>query len=1003
MSAGAEQRVGAPVEFEILLLGPVALRVSGELQPLGSPKERLMLAALAVAPGQAVSHDTLIHRIWDDSPPGKPRASLHVYATRLRRLLRDEDRDSPDPLPKQQHAYTLEAPLGHVDAHRYQQMAAHARALSDSGDDAGALTVLQEAESLWRGEPLAGLPGLWADGIRTHLLHKRLSATLTRVEIELRLGRYADLVADLAALWEQHPTDETVAAHLMTANYGCGRQSDALRVYDVVRHRLSEELGTDPGEALTRHYRLILQHAPVHELLPRPDSPAGGPHTLPRHGELVGRQAELRELQEPAESGSVITLQSVSGMGGVGKTLLALHLADRLAPRYPDGQVHLDLRAHAQDRQPLDPREALTVLLKIFDVPGAAIPDDLESLSALWRSLLSTRRAVIILDDVAGPEQVRPLLPGASPSLMVITSRRRLVGLAGVRSVVLDVLPKAEAVAMFRSIAGGPRTQDSGEVEEVVRLCGNLPLALQLTAGRLLSRPSWDMSHLIGRLSRDSGRLCEIRDGFQEIGRTFAMSYESLSSGQQHVFRLLSLHLGPDFDVHASAALTGLPLADMERMLEVLLDSYLLTEPAPDRYRFHDLLREFARDITLLEDSEEIREEALQRLIGFYVHASDTADRQVYARRPRIPLNQPDRPPAPHRLPALGDARTARKWFAQEYAALASAEHHSRSRGRPREAASLAHALAGFLEEEGHWKEAQVMHTAAAAHWAGTGEQRAEAYALIDLGNAWSLAADYEQALAAGRRARTTALAAGDAAAELEACHLLGVVHWNLGLHQEAVHMQEQTLRRRLTAKDAWQIARARNNLAITHIFLGNHSVAMPLLLDAISGFRESGDILRESKTLNNLSDLYQEMGDKETARQLLTTSLKLSAESNFKQDLASAQVNLANTMEIPAEFPDALGLYREALHTFRRLGDRRNVSITLHRMGIAFEAAGDDVGAVAYHRQALDIARAIGATHEEVQSTRHLGAAELRLGIADSGTLHLKAAAALGERPGAA
>ncbi|MFB7912790.1 BTAD domain-containing putative transcriptional regulator [Streptomyces sp. NPDC056061] len=986
------------MEFEIVLLGPVELRVNGHGEALGTPKARTMAAALAVDAGRPLSIDTLIHRLWDDNPPGKPRASLHAYATRIRQRLRGPEGDGPDPLPQQAHSYTLAIDPEQVDSHRFQRLCTEARALSDNGDDTGALALFHRAERLWRGDPLTGLTGLWAESVRANLREKHLAATLARADIELRLGHYAELVPDLSTLFEQHPTDETVARQLMVATYGCGRLADALRTYDIVRRRLSEHLGSDPGEELTRLYRRILDRAPLSALLSGPESARVVPVTLPSHGDLVGREEEMRALEAAPRTGAVIALQTITGMGGVGKTHVALHAARRLADRYPDGQIHIDLGAHAQGRRPLSPESALTTLLRAFGVSAGELPDDLDELVSHWRTLLSTRRAVIVLDDAADADQVRPLLPGSSASLIIITSRHRLAGLPGVRSLFLDVMPEDDAGRLFRRLAGEERTPDAADVARIVHLCGYLPLAVEIAAGRLVSRPSWTTSHLIKKLSRAPGRLDEIRDGYREIAGVFDMSYATLSPDQRTAFRMLGRHLGHDFDLYAASALTSLPLDSAERVLEALLDAHLVQEPSPDRYRFHDLIGEFARTLDSGGKQEEDHRLAVERLIDFYVRAAERADEMIH------PDHSPGKtPPAPaFPLPEWPDAAAATGWLSQELTALLAAEQYARTRGHAHLAARLARALARFLDKAGYWAAARDMHEPAARYWLEAGDRQAAVRALIDLGTTLTRSGDYEPSLAAGHSALEVADALDDPEAEAEARHLLGVVHWHLGNHEAALSFQTQALERRLKVGDDLQLSKTRNNMGITHLFLKNYAAALECFASALSGFRRAGDVQEELKALNNMADLHSITGDQESSRRLLDKVLGSPHAAANPLTRATSQVNLANTMKMPEELNEALSLYRDALLTLHRLGDRRNSSITLHHMGLAFEAAGDDDRAAAHHEHALELATGIGAAHDRLQALCRLGATERRLGRTRAAIGHLEEAVDLADRIGA-
>lgn len=952
-----------------------------------------MIAALAVDIGRPVALDTLVHRLWDDAPPAKPRASLHSYATRIRRRLHAADGSELGRLVQQAHTYTLVMRPEQVDSLLFQQLSTQARALSDSGDDGRALSLLRQADALWRGDPLSGLTGLWAEGVRANLVEKRLAATLTRTDIELRLGHHAALIPDLATLFERYPTDETVAGQLMVASYGCGRMADALRTYDMVRHRLSEQFGSDPGEALTQLYRHILNRAPLSELLSRPEPAQATPHSLPSHGDLVGRERELLAMRVPPEGGTVIALQTISGMAGVGKTHLAVHAAQALGHHYPDGQIYLDLGAHSPGRRPLRAQSALLALLKIFGIPVNRLPDTLAELVSLWRTLVSTRRALIVLDDAVDEEQIRPLLPGPSASLVIITSRRRLTGLPGVRSLFLDVLPTNDASRLFRQLAGEGRTHDSGEVAEIVRLCGHLPLAVEIAAGRLVSRPSWTTAHLIEKLSREHGRLGEIRDGYREITGVFEMSYNTLPADQRIAFRKLSRHLGQDFGPHAAAVLTGRRLDSVERILDALLDAHLIQEPVPERYRFHDLVGEYARTLdSANEDRTKDQDDAILRVIDFYAEAAEQADLMIFPRRQR---REPLRPPA-YSLPEWPDAASARAWLAHELAALITAERHARTHGHARAAARLAHALAGFLDETGDWTEARHMHEPAAQYWHGIGDRRAEALALIDLGTALSRASRYEPAFAAARSAVEVADTLHDPAMEAEARHLLGIIHWHCGRLDHALATQYHALERRMRTGDPFQLARARNNIGITHLFLGNHAESLEYFESALSDFRREREPQDELRVLNNLSDLYSQTGDQESARRLLRKVLANPGISESPLTRATSQVNLANTMNAGQELDEALRLYQDALRTFNRIGDRRSASGTLHRMGITFETVGDDHRAATHHARSLDLATDIGAAHERMLALRSLGTTEGRLGLGASAAERLTEALAV-------
>ncbi|NUS17710.1 MAG: tetratricopeptide repeat protein [Streptomyces sp.] len=979
------------MDIDIRVLGPVELRVGGQLRMHGAAKALHLLAALALDAGRPVPLDTLAGRIWDDSPPAKPRASLHSYAARIRHHLGQER------VTQSAHAYLLDVAPDAVDQHRFRRCTAQARSLAASGNDAQALGLLREAESLWHGVPLTGFTGLWSAQARRRLMEQQLEARVLRAEIMLRAGRYADTLTDLTALSEQHPEDETVAALFMTAAYGSGRQSQALRAYESLRRRLRDH-GADPGQALARVHRGILRQAPADSLLGRrpPGGAALAPDNLPAHsGVLLGRADELRALRTPP-AGAAGPF-SITGMPGVGKTELALHAARMLAGNYPSAQLYLNLQGHS-GRTPLSPQAALTTLLRHLGVPTGDIPHDIDELSALWRTVLGARRAVVVLDDAAGSEQVRPLLPGTTASLVIVTSRRRLAGLSGVRHTTLDVLSPADAEALLTTLVEGAGGHDPAEVAALARLCAYLPMALDLIAARLRSHPTWSAAHLVGRLTRGEGRLAEMRDGQVEISDFFAYSYDALPAAHQRVFRLLGLHFGPTFCTPAAAALAGLPTAETERVLDALLDAHLIREPAPERYDMHDLLAAYARSRAEEEPAAE-REAALARLAAFYVHAMAAAHRLLFPRQPRLDL-APEEPAGA--LPAWAGEAQAREWLHLEFEALTAAELHLRGHGDGRRAACLAHYASEYLEGDERWAEAEDMHAHAAEWWRRAGEPSAEAHALVALAAAQSHTGRYEAAGRTAERALTAAVAVGDRAAEAQALRVLGLLHWDLGRLRESLVLQQRALDIREELGDTWYIARYRNNVGIGLLHLGDHAAAMQCFREALAGFVATKDWRGEAQALNNLGEGHSRMGEPELAQTAWRRAVDLFHRVNSRAEEEVARLNLALTMPVPEQLGTALDMAREALAVFREIGSRRPEAVALNTIGTLFRRALQDDESAAHHTAALALARSLGTAHEEMEALRGLGEAELHSGRTESASGHLSAALLLAREIGA-
>ncbi|WP_406147732.1 AfsR/SARP family transcriptional regulator [Streptomyces sp. NBC_01012] len=1019
------------MEFQIL--GPVGLRLNGHWLKLGSDKERVLLAALALDAGRPVAISELMDRLWDGDPPARARENAHTYISRIRRRLREAGTGPGAPaVVGRAHTYTLRTRRDSVDRQRFQHFV-DAAFTTDS--DVRTVELLSRAEELWQGEALAGLPGLWAATVRRTLAETRLSAGTSRIAAGLRLGRFTEQVGELAALVERYPGDETLLGQLMLAYYGSGRYADALRVHQRARHSLMAEYGALPGTELNLIHQGVLARVPARELAhgggarrasgalvaaaagsrplstpeatelvgPTPTEVPPPRRNLPHHPSLVGRRSELRALtslmgESGTHGGAAVTVEAISGMAGSGKTALAVATARLLAERYPDGQLYIDLRGHSPTQEPLTARAALATLLRLLGASAFSIPAELEGRTALWRTMLAERRVVIVLDDATGPEQVGPLLPSGSPSLTIIASRRHLTGIPQAVSVPLDVLPKDDAITLFRGFAGEERTRDIAETTRIVRLCGYLPLAIELVAHRFRARTSWTLSVLAERLARSPRRLTEIRSAGQEqeMARAFALSYRTLTTQQQRAFRCLGLHPGPDFTADAAAALLGLPRDTTERLLEGLVAAHLLREPVPDRYRYHDLLREYAHDLSSSEDGEVEGRQALARLTDFYATTADLADRMAYPRRVRVDSS------APHTLtplPPLRDSAAARSWLATERVNLLAVEGHARRNGAPGTAARLARALTGFLHAECYWQDVKTLLEHAIAHWDGNDDAPALCLALIDLCAADASIGNYSEAAVTGERALELARTLGDGPAEAEALRVLGTLNWHLGEHRKALVLLQKSLAIKSLSGDIWDKARSRNNIAITLLFLGEHRRALAHFQDALSGFRESGDQIASAQTLNNVGKLQMQAGKLMSARHSFEESLSFLEVDGSRYDLATARRNLAEVLTESGELSAALTILDEALAVFRSLRDRKSQAETLVGIGEAYWRLGRVEKSRRHLLEALKIAQDIGAAHHEAQALRRLGRADFTDGHLTVATDRLRAAVAVAAR----
>ncbi|TCO59419.1 AfsR/SARP family transcriptional regulator [Actinocrispum wychmicini] len=613
--------------IEFRLLGEIEARVAGQPIVIGFAQLRCVLAVLLVEANHTVSVDQLLDRVWGPRrEPRRPRDAVQHRIALLRKALTAVPGVT---ITTHTTGYRLVVDPETVDLHRFESLVAQARA---SRADELTATLFTQALGLWRGEPLADLPDTtWTTSVRAALSQRRHAAQLDLGDAQLRLGQHAALLADLTNNPDRHPLDERLAGQYVLALYRSGRQAEALSHYQTLRHRLADELGTDPSPPLQRLYQQIL-HADPTVAAPASirQTPKAAPEAaVPRNdllgevADFTGRAAELRDLRSalPADgtTATAVTIFAIDGMAGIGKTTLALRVAHLLKDRYPDAQLFIDLHAHTTSRDTLDPATALASLLHAIGVPAEHVPETLEDRAARWRAESAHRNVLVVLDNAASAAHVRPLLPGTAGSLILVTSRRRLVDLDVTHTLSLDLLPPDDAITLLARVIGHQRSAaEPAAVADVARLCGYLPLALRVAAARLRARPTWSVGYMAERLRDESRRLAELASGDRSVAAAFAASYQQLTPPLRRLFRLLGLIPGPHWDTPLAAALADTSLAGTESSLEQLLDVHLLLQPAPGRYQFHDLLRRHARTAAQREESAADRQAALNRILEYY-------------------------------------------------------------------------------------------------------------------------------------------------------------------------------------------------------------------------------------------------------------------------------------------------------------------------------------------------------------------------------------------------
>lgn len=628
------------VRMEYRVLGPVEVRHSGRTVDLGGGKQRALLAVLLMHAGQVVSVDRLLDVLWDGRPPSTAVTQLQGLVSRLRRTLAVDDGD-PTRLLTRPPGYVLEVAPGEVDLHDFEQLVDAAHQQMATGEMGAAADRLRAALSLWRGPPLGGVDIAELVEVEVPRLQEhRLSALEDRIEADLAVGRHAELIAEVRALVAAHPFRERLRGQLMIALYRAGRRAEALAAYRQGGAVLAEELGLDPGAELRRLEQMILTADSSLDLAVAPEAAEGAPTSVigpaqlpPDITDFAGREKQVAQVCDllagkPAQRPPAVVV-AIAGQAGVGKTTLAVHVAHRIRDRFPDGQLYVNLRGNECRR--LDPGDVLARFLRALGVDGAAIPETTEERSHLFRSRLDGLRVLLVLDNAASEAQVRPLLPAGRSCAVLVTSRSRPAGLEGIRLVDLDVFDAEQAVALMSRLAGRDRvTAEAQAAEQILRLCGYLPLAVRVAGARLAIRPHWSLRRLADVLADEHRRLDELRVGDLDVRASLALSYAGLDDQARRGLRLLGMLDVPDFTSWAAAALLDTSQQRAEVLVDALADAQLLDVVGEDatgqfRYRFHDLARVYARERAEAEDTVAQRRAALARLLGAWLTLMDQA------------------------------------------------------------------------------------------------------------------------------------------------------------------------------------------------------------------------------------------------------------------------------------------------------------------------------------------------------------------------------------------
>ncbi|MCX4627097.1 BTAD domain-containing putative transcriptional regulator [Streptomyces sp. NBC_01443] len=877
--------------IEFRLLGPVEAWRGTERLTLGGRKPRALLAALLLQPGRVVSAESLIDLIWDQDPPDTARTLVQTYIWTLRQALGDLIETRPP-------GYLIHLPSAQTDRDRFVHWVARGREAAGRGRFEDAAAAFLAALGCWRGPALGGIGGV-LQSAAARLEEERLSAIEERAAAELATGNEMD-IHELAALVAEHPTRERLRGHLMLALYRSGRQADALQSYEAGRRLLADELGIDPDPELRGLHAAILRadpdlrapHGPPASPAPKPPLARAPALLPPATADFTARTDLMAQLNALLlGSREAVPVCVVSGTGGVGKSTLAVQAAHRVRTDYPDGQLYADLRGAAARATPGE------ILGRFLGALGHPVPDTLAERVDLFRSTLADRRVLLVLDDAASEEQVRPLVPAGSGCAVLITSRSRLPGLTGVHRVDLDVLDTDESVELLRRIAGPERVGAAPELaQQVVALCGHLPLALRTAGARLATRRHWSLQTLVTRLSDERRRLDELAVGDLAVRASVGLSYHALDALTRRAFRLLGLLGVPDFAAWLVGALLDTDEFTAEEMVERLVDAQLLSvvsvgRPGEIRYRIHDLHRVYAAERATAEESLEDRRAAVARALGSWLWLI----RRFAAESPSGEVEMCTRyTTARAGAPVPEDPA---EWFVAESNAVVAAVERAAALDLDVPALEVALALCSSFFGVGNRFDAWWRtHHAAITATRRAGNRSGEAMLLAGVGQLRYNQDRYAEAHDYLDRALPLFEEAGDLRGQAAVRAGTGSTYREQGRLAAARHALAPAVAAFAEVKDDAGLGYASRLLASVDLEQGRCAEAMATLATALEAYRRLGSRRGEALTLRTTGLVHRALGDHGRAKPLFEQALALLSSLGDQLMSAYAQQALSKT-----------------------------------------------------------------------------------------------------------
>jgi DNA-binding SARP family transcriptional activator len=936
------------------MLGPLEVAARTERLELGGPRQQIVLATLLLSPNKVVTMDRLLEAIYGEDLPPTCRAQAQISISSLRRLFATHGYEGV--ITTHDRGYVIQVERGQLDSLLFDELITAARAAHVEDKLELAIARYRDALRLWRGPALDGMYSQLVQVAASRLDEQRIAANEDRIELELEVGRHHELVGELAELVAQYPLRERLRAQLMLALYRCGRIAEALQVYRLARRAMIDELGIEPSERLQQLEQSIL--VSDSDLEP-PAAPARAPQVkrqvpnlLPADiADFTGRTDEIAQIydylipSDERENRFVAPIMVLVGKGGTGKTSIAMHASHGMASHFPDGLLYADL--HGGSSHPVAPIQVLERFLRVFGVPGTQIPEGMDERAEVYRNLIADRKILVVLDDAVGESQVLPLLPGNGNAGVIITSRSRLAGLAGATRIEVDVFDADKSLSLLARIVGAARVQSQTEAAKAVaEHCGHLPLALRIAGARLVARPHWSIQRLAVRLADETRRLDELRHGDMGIRPSISLTYDSASDEAKRLFRRLALLDMPLYSGWLSAALLDQPLPEAEDLLDDLVCAQLIDtigggSGAHNQYRFHDLIRVFARERLAAEESAADRKAALERALGALLFLAEEARRRFYSGDYLRIQNDAVRWPLPEYV-VDQLVRDPLAWYDRERATLVSGVRQAAQAGFVELAWGLASSAVTLFDSRTYLDDWQETHTVA---------------------------------LAATRKAN---LVRGQAAM----LYTTGTLHMTQQRFGQARHELDEAARLFRDVDDEHGMALVIRHIAFIDRLSGRLDSAARRCEEALAIFRRTGDHIGSAYVLQSLAQVKLELGDPERAKELLSDALHMCRLAHCGRIEAQVLHRKGEAFLVDGELARAVETFELALTMIRDVRDPIGESYVLHGIGVARLRQGNSGQAEQALQRALDLAG--GAGERLAEGRALLGLCELALAVGD-------------------